>query len=61
MQGISTDDLAERVENTLYTAVGLGILGFQHLQVQRRQLGKSLDAVFRQVTQRPPRGTTTTG
>jgi hypothetical protein len=53
MQAISVDDLTRRVENTLYTAVGLGILGFQHLQVQRRQFARSLDAVVRQVTERP--------
>jgi uncharacterized protein HemX len=53
MQAISVDDVTRRVENTLYTAVGLGILGFQHLQVQRRQLARSLDAVVRQVTERP--------
>ena len=55
MQAISVDDLTRRVENTLYTAVGLGILGFQHVQVQRRQLARSLDAVVRQVTARPDR------
>jgi hypothetical protein len=55
MQAISVDDLTRRVENTLFTAVGLGILGFQHLQVQRRQLARSLDAVVRQVTERPER------
>ncbi len=55
MQAISVDDLTRRVENTLYTAVGLGILGFQHLQVQRRQLARSVDAVVRQVTERPDR------
>ena len=36
--GISVDDVTDAVENTVYTAVGLGILGFQHLQVQRREL-----------------------
>jgi hypothetical protein len=55
MQAISVDDLTRRVENTLFTAVGLGILGFQHLQVQRRQLARSLDAVVRQVAERPDR------
>ena len=39
--GISVDDVTDAVENTVYTAVGLGILGFQHLQVQRRQLNRS--------------------
>jgi hypothetical protein len=38
----SSDDISRRVENTLYTAVGLGILGFQHLQVQRQQLKRAI-------------------
>jgi hypothetical protein len=41
----STEDLHRTVENTLYTAVGLGILGFQHLQVQRQRLKRGLRAV----------------
>ncbi len=49
MSGITVDEVTKRVENTVYTAVGLGILGFQHLQVQRRELRRSLDAVLRQV------------
>ena len=39
---LSTDDISRRLENTVYTAVGLGILGFQHLQVQRQQLKRAL-------------------
>jgi hypothetical protein len=39
---LSTDDSSRTVENTVYTAVGLGILGFQHLQVQRQQLKRAL-------------------
>ena len=39
--GISVDDVTDAVENTVYTAVGLGILGFQHLQVQRRELDQA--------------------
>jgi hypothetical protein len=42
MPRLSTDEISKTVENTLYTAVGLGILGFQHLQVQRRQLERAL-------------------
>jgi hypothetical protein len=38
----STDDFSKTVENTVYTAVGLGILGFQHLQVQRQRLTRAL-------------------
>jgi hypothetical protein len=49
MPGISVDDLKKGAEATLYTAVGLGILGFQHLQVQRRELKRSLDSTIRQV------------
>jgi hypothetical protein len=48
--GISVDDVTGAVENTLYTAVGLGILGFQHLQVQRRELAKQVSGVVRQVS-----------
>jgi hypothetical protein len=47
--GISVDDVTDAVENTVYTAVGLGILGFQHLQVQRRELTKQVSGVVRQV------------
>jgi hypothetical protein len=39
---LSTEDISRRVENTVYTAVGLGILGFQHLQVQRQQLKRAI-------------------
>ena len=49
--GISVDDVTNAVENTVYTAVGLGILGVQHLQVQRRQLMRALDATVRQVVE----------
>ena len=47
--GISVDDVTDAVENTVYTAVGLGILGFQHLQVQRHELTKQVSGVVRQV------------
>lgn len=43
MAGISRDDVTHRAEEALYTAVGLGILGVQHLQVQRRELARALD------------------
>jgi len=36
------DDATTRVRESLYTAVGLGILGFQQAQVRRRQLQKEL-------------------
>lgn len=51
MSGITVDDLTTAVENTVYTAVGLGILGFQHLQVQRRELERTLSSTVRQVTE----------
>ena len=42
MGNINGDDVPKFVEETLYTAVGLGVLGFQRLQVQRQELKKSL-------------------
>jgi hypothetical protein len=39
----STEEISKWIENTVYTAVGLGILGFQHLQVQRRQLKRAIE------------------
>jgi len=35
-------DLLERARDAAYTAVGFGVLGFQRLQVERRQLVKDL-------------------
>jgi hypothetical protein len=55
MSGISVDDLATSVENAVYTAVGLGILGFQHLQVQRHQLTRQVSATVRGVTEQVER------
>jgi len=55
MSGISVDDLATGVENAVYTAVGLGILGFQHLQVQRQQLARQVSATVRGVTEQVER------
>jgi predicted urease superfamily metal-dependent hydrolase len=52
MPAISVEDVSRRVENTVYTAVGLGILGFQHFQVQRRELMRALDATVREVVER---------
>ncbi|MBN2622474.1 MAG: hypothetical protein JXA83_03845 [Acidimicrobiales bacterium] len=57
MSGISVDDVTTAVENTVYTAVGLGILGFQHLQVQRRQLTRQIEATVRQVVDQVERST----
>jgi hypothetical protein len=55
MSGISVDDLTTAVENTVYTAIGLGILGFQHLQVQRRQLRRQVESAVRQVAEQVER------
>lgn len=46
---LSIDEVATRVENAVYTAVGLGILGFQHVQVQRREISRQVSAVVRGV------------
>jgi hypothetical protein len=51
MSAISVDDLTTAVENTVFTAVGLGILGFQHLQVQRRELERTVSATVRVVAE----------
>lgn len=51
MAGISVDTVTDAVENTVYTAVGLGILGFQHLQVQRREVERTVTATVRQLAE----------
>lgn len=51
MAGISVDNVTDAVENTVFTAVGLGILGFQHLQVQRRELERTVAATVRQLAE----------
>lgn len=56
---LSADDLATTLENAVYTAVGLGILGFQHLQVQRQQLARQVSATVRGVTEQVERTLTT--
>ena len=55
MSTLSGDDLTTAVENTVYTAVGLGILGYQHLQVQRRELQRFLSSAARLVTEQVER------
>jgi hypothetical protein len=42
MRSISTDDVPRLAEDALYTAVGLGVLGFQRVQVGRQHLRRSL-------------------
>lgn len=51
MAGISVEDLTRHAENAVYTAVGLGILGFQHLAVQRRELQRTLETTVRTVVE----------
>jgi hypothetical protein len=46
MRSISVDDIPRFVEDTVYTAVGLGVLGFQRVQVQRQQLKRSLSSSY---------------
>jgi hypothetical protein len=46
MRSISVDDIPRMVEDTVYTAVGLGVLGFQRVQVQRQQLKRSLSSSY---------------
>ena len=48
---ISIDDIASAVHDALYTAVGLGILGFNHLQVQRREVAAQVGAAVRAVSE----------
>ena len=61
MSGITVDDITTAIENTVYTAVGLGILGFHHLQVQRRELGRQVSAAARQVADQVERAVTRPG
>jgi hypothetical protein len=44
MRSINTDEIPKMVEDTLYTAVGLGVLGFQRIQVHRQELKRSVSA-----------------
>jgi hypothetical protein len=46
------DDAATRVRESLYTAVGLGILGFQQAQVRRRRLQKELSRLAADLDER---------
>jgi hypothetical protein len=48
---ISIDDITSAVHDALVTAVGLGILGFNHLQVQRREVSTQVGAVVRAVSE----------
>jgi hypothetical protein len=46
MRSVNGDDIPKAVGDTLYTAVGLGVLGFQRMQVQRQQMKRSLSAAL---------------
>ncbi|HLM65684.1 MAG TPA: hypothetical protein VK306_15410 [Acidimicrobiales bacterium] len=41
MRSVNGDDIPKAVGDTLYTAVGLGVLGFQRMQVRRQELKRS--------------------
>jgi len=45
---VEDEDLTERLKEAAYTAVGLGILGVQRLQVQRRTLAKQVQPQVRE-------------
>lgn len=47
-----TDDAAARLRESLYTAVGFGVLGFQQAQVRRRQLQRELSKLVAEVDER---------
>jgi hypothetical protein len=48
MRSITGDEIPKMVEDTLYTAVGLGVLGFQRMQVRRQELKRSLAGFARE-------------
>jgi hypothetical protein len=47
-----TDDAAARLRESLYTAVGFGVLGLQQAQVRRRQLQRELSKLAAEVDER---------
>ena len=42
LPSIKTDDITKVVKDALYVSVGLGVLAFQKVQVQRQELRKQL-------------------
>ena len=44
---MDSDDVRARVRDSAYAAVGLGVLGFQRLQVRRRDLSRQLEPQVR--------------
>jgi hypothetical protein len=47
-----TDDVAARLRESLYTAVGFGVLGLQQAQVRRRQLQRELSRLAAEVDEK---------
>lgn len=47
-----SEDAAARLRESLYTAVGFGVLGFQQAQVRRRQLQRELSRLAAEVDER---------
>lgn len=48
----ATGDIVDRVKDAAYAAVGLGVLGVQHLQVKRRDVTKQLEPQVRETAER---------
>jgi hypothetical protein len=46
------DDAASRLRDSLYTAVGFGVLGFQQFQLRRRDLQRDLAKLAAEVDER---------
>jgi hypothetical protein len=46
------DDAAARLRESLYTAVGFGVLGFQQAQVRRRQVQRELSRLAAEMDER---------
>jgi hypothetical protein len=46
------DDAATRLRDSLYTAVGFGVLGFQQLQLRRRDLQRDLAKLAAEVDEK---------
>ena len=47
-----SDEAAARLRESLYTAVGFGVLGFQQAQVRRRQLQRELSRLATEFDER---------
>ncbi len=45
-------DLSRHTRDAIYTAVGLGVLGFQQAQVRRRELQRCLTQIKKAVVER---------